>query len=40
MVQVLESTSGVDIRGGYSQLWHRVPYTMIFFGFGPLESAE
>ncbi len=26
--------SGVDIRWGYSQLRHRVPYTMFFFGFG------
>ncbi len=26
--------SGVDKRWGYSQLWHRVPYTMFFFWFG------
>jgi hypothetical protein len=26
--------SGVDIRSGYSQLRHRVTYTMFFFGFG------
>ncbi len=25
--------SGVDIRWGYSELRHRVPYTMVFFGF-------
>ncbi len=25
---------GLDIRWGYSQLRHRVPYTMLFFGFG------
>jgi hypothetical protein len=25
---------GVDIRGGYSQLRHRVPYTMFYFGSG------
>ncbi len=30
MVHVL----GFDIRGGYSQLRHRVPYTMFFIGFG------
>ncbi len=40
MVHVLESPSGVDIRWGYSQLRHRVPYITIFFEFGPLESAE
>jgi hypothetical protein len=26
--------SGVDIRVGYNQLRHRVPYTMLFFGSG------
>jgi hypothetical protein len=24
----------ISIRWGYSQLRHRVPYTMFFFGFG------
>ncbi len=35
---MLESTSGVNIGCGYilySQLRHRVPYTMFFFGFMP-----
>ncbi len=26
--------AGVDIKWGYSQLWHRVPYTIFFFGLG------
>jgi hypothetical protein len=28
------ASSGVDTMGGYSQLRHRVPNTMFFFGFG------
>jgi len=37
--------SGVDIRGGYSQLRHRVTYTIFFFVFGlssshPILSLE
>jgi hypothetical protein len=34
MVNVFGVDSGVDIRRGYSQLRHRAPYTMFFFGFG------
>ncbi len=33
MVQVWGVDSGVDIRWVYSQLRHRVPYTMFFFEF-------
>ncbi len=32
--------SGVDIRWGYSQLQHKVPYTMFFFGFGLCRQKE
>ncbi len=45
MVTVLGVDSGVDIRGGYSQLRHRVTYTIFFFVFGlssshPILSLE
>ncbi len=36
MVNVL----GVDIRGGYIQLRHRVPYTMFFFGLASVVQMD